>query len=171
MPHRLLHVELPLHPGWEAIDPIRVVVLACVNAIFSNGALASAVGVVTAELLENAVKFGRWAVARPGQFLLHVDGDDAHVEIEVSNPVAPDDENVERLVAELARIAGSPSPEQAYSRRVRGVVLGQPASGLGLARAAHEGGCDLSAELRGNMLCVRAVTRRLAPPGPTPAPA
>ncbi|HEY6098823.1 MAG TPA: hypothetical protein VIW03_05305 [Anaeromyxobacter sp.] len=171
MPHRLFHVELPIHPGWEAIDPMRVSVLACANAIFSNGALATSIGVVTAELLENALKFGRWEAARPAQFRLRIDGHDDRVEIEVSNPVAPGEENVERLMAELARIARSPSPEEAYTKRVRGVVLGKPSSGLGLARAAHEGGCDLSAEVSGNMLHVRAVTRRLAPPRPTPAPA
>ena len=41
--------------------------------------------------------------------------------------------------------------------------------GLGLARAAYEGGCDLSADVEGDVVRVRAVTRRLAPTPPTPA--
>jgi hypothetical protein len=97
-----------------------------------------------------------------------MDGHSDRVEIEVSSPVAAGDENVERLRAELARIAAAPSPEQAYTKAVRSLALGKAAC-LGLSRAAYEGGCDLSAEVDGNVLRVRAVTRRLAPTPPTPA--
>ncbi len=167
MQRRLFQIELPLHPGWSAIEPLRASVLACVSAVFPNPALAPSIGLVTAELLENAVKFGRWGGGE-GTFALRVDGHADRVEIEVASPVAPGDENVERLRAELDRIAAAPSPEQAYTKAVRTVALGK-ASSLGLARAAHEGGCDLSAEVDGNVLRVRAVTRRLAPTPPTPA--
>jgi hypothetical protein len=167
MQHRLFHVELPLHPGWEAIEPLRASVLACVKAVFPHPALAASVALVTAELVENAVKFGRWEAAG-GVFALRIDGTPGRVDIEVSSPVAAGDENVARLRAELARIAAAPSPEQAYTKAVRAVALGKPAC-LGLARAAHEGGCDLAAEVVGGILRVRAVTRRVEPPRPTPA--
>ncbi len=168
MQRRLFHVELPLHPGWEAIEPLRASVLACVKAVFPHPAVAASVALVTAELLENAVKFGRWDAAGEGVFALRLDGTPDGVAIEVSSPVAPADENVERLRAELARSAAAPSPEQAYTKAVRAVALGKPA-GLGLARAAHEGGCDLSADVDRGILRVRAVTRRVEPPPPTPA--
>ncbi len=167
MQRRLFHVELPLHPGWEAIDPLRASVLACLKSVFPNPELAPSIGLVTAELLENAVKFGRWD-GGSGLFALRVDGDAYRVQIEVSSPVAEGDENVARLGAELARIAAAPSPEQAYTKAVRAVALGKTTS-LGLARCAYEGGCDLSAQVEGAVVHVRAVTRRLAPTPPTPA--
>ncbi len=168
MQRRLFQIELPLRPGWETIEPLRAAVLACVSAVFPDPALAPRIGLVTAELLENAVKFGRWEQGGGGMFGVRLDGDRDRVEIEVSSPVAEGDENVQRLEAELARIAASPSPEQAYTKAVRSVALGKPAS-LGLCRAAYEGGCDLSVALEGKALRVRAVTRRLAPDPPTPA--
>jgi hypothetical protein len=167
MQGRLFQVELPLHPGWEAIEPLRASVLACVKAVFPNPTLAPSIALATAELLENAVKFGRWDL--PGaMFGLRVDGHRGAVEIQVSSPVADGDENVDRLRAELARIRTAPSPEQAYTKALRSVALGK-ASCLGLARAACEGGCELSAEVDGDVLHVRAVARRLAPVQPTPA--
>jgi hypothetical protein len=168
MHDRLFQVELPLHPGWEAIEPLRASVLACVKAVFPHPALAPSIALATAELLENAVKFGRWDERKDATFSLRVDGHQDRVEIEVSSPISDRDENVERLEAELARIAVAPSAEQAYTKAVRSVALGK-ASCLGLARAAYEGGCELSAEVEGNVLHVRAVTRRLGPTPPTPA--
>lgn len=168
MQRRLIQIELPLHPGWEAIEPFRAAVLACVRTVFPNPELAPSIGLVTAELLENAVKFGRWEREGGAVFAPRLGGDSDRVEIEVSSPVAPGDENVERLREELARIGTAPSPEQAYTKAVRSLALGKPAC-LGLSRAAHEGGCDLSADVDGTVLRVRAVTRRVAPTPPTPA--
>jgi hypothetical protein len=168
MQRRLFQIELPIHPGWEAIEPLRASVLACMKVVFPHPALAASIALVTAELLENALKFGRWGEGGGETFALRVDGHDDRVEIQVSSPVAPGDANLERLVAELDRIAAAPSPEQAYTKAVRAVALGKPA-GLGLSRAAHEGGCDLSARVQGNVVHVRAVSRRLTPEPPTPA--
>jgi hypothetical protein len=172
MQRRLFQIELPLHPGWDAIVPLRASVLACLQTVFPQPAVAASLALVAAELLENAVKFGCWdegaAYGAYGQFSLRVDGSGDSVEIEVANPVATDDGNLERLEAELSRIAAAPSPEEAYLKAVRGLALGRE-SPLGLARAAHEGGCDLSATIEGDVVRVRAVTRRLLPPPPTPA--
>jgi hypothetical protein len=164
---RRFHVELPLHPGWEAIEPLRASVLACARSVFPHPELAPAIAIVTAELLENAVKFGRWE-GGAGLFALRVDGDDSGVVIEVSSPTAAGDENLARLTEELARIAAAPSPEEAYAKKVRAVALGK-AGGLGLARCAYEGGCDLSADVDGDVLHVHAVTRPLVAAKPTPA--
>jgi hypothetical protein len=168
MQRRLFQIELPLRPGWEAIEPFRGAVLACVKAVFPHPALAPSIGLVTGELLENAVKFGRWDEGGGGMFALRMDGSADRVEIEVSSPVAEGDENVARLREELARIEAAPSPEQAYTKALRAVALGKSAC-LGLCRAAYEGGCDVSAEVEGKVVRVRAVTRRLEPTPPTPA--
>jgi hypothetical protein len=169
MQRRLFQIELPLHPGWDAIVPLRDSVLACLATVFPDPTTTASLALVTAELLENAVKFGCYddATESQGPFSLRVDGSGERVEIEVSNPVARDG-NLERLQAELDRIAQAPSPEEAYSKAVRALALGRGTS-LGLARAAHEGGCDLSATFDGGVVTVRAVTRQIAPPAPTPA--
>lgn len=165
MQRRLFQIELPLHPGWDAILPLRASVLACVRTVFPQPNAALALALVAAELLENAVKFGAWdegaAYGDRGQFTLRVVGSDGRLEIEVSNPVSHDDGHLERLENELARIASSPSPEEAYVRAVRGLALGRE-SPLGLARAAHEGGCELTARVEGDIVTVRAVTRRIS---------
>lgn len=168
MAHRLFHIELPLQPGWDAIEPLRAAALACVRSIFPQQGIASGIALVAAELLENAVKFGRWETGRDGHFAVRIDGHDDRIEIVVSNPVDPSSDHVGRLAAELERIAGAPSPEEAYARALRAVALGKRSS-LGLLRAAHEGGCDLSVEVAGPMVHVRGVTRRLDPPAPIPA--
>ena len=168
MAHRLFHIELPIQPGWEAIEPFRAAALACVEAIFPKHAVAPGVALVVAELLENAVKFGRWEARGEGYFAIRIDGHEDRVEILVSNPVDPSSEHVGRLAAEIERIAAAPSPEEAYAKAVRAVALGKRSS-LGLLRAAHEGGCDLSLEIAGPVVHVRGVTRRLGPAPPTPA--
>jgi hypothetical protein len=89
----------------------------------------------------------------------------------VSNPVAPDDKEIARLAAELDRIRRAPSPQEAYLDAMRRVALTGGGSGLGLSRIAHEGGCDVTAEVGpGWVLTVRATTRRLRPVAPTAAP-
>jgi len=169
MAHRLFHIELPLSPGWEAIEPLRASALACATVIFPQQGVAAGVALVTAELLENAVKFGRWTgQGAEGYFALRIDGHDDRVEIVVSNPVDPDDAHVARLAEEIERIAAAPSPQEAYLKAVRSVALGKRSS-LGLLRACHEGGCDLSVEVAGTVVHVKAVTRRISPPPPTPA--
>ena len=170
MEQRLLQVRLPIQPGWDAIEPLRVSVQACVKAVFPDSALAARIALTAAELMENAVKYGAWEAVDDGRFELVVAGQNGHVTIEVSNPVDPADPNVGRLQEELDRIAASPSPQEAFLRGMRSVAL-QRRTSLGLARIAHEGGCDLATEVAGNVLTVRAVTRQSAPQAPTPASA
>jgi anti-sigma regulatory factor (Ser/Thr protein kinase) len=170
MEQRLLQVRLPIQPGWDAIEPLRVSVQACVKAVFPDAALAARIALTAAELMENAVKYGAWGKVPDGRFELVVAGQNGHVTIEVSNPVDPADPNFGRLQEELDRIATSPSPQEAFLRGVRSVALKRRTS-LGLARIAHEGGCDLAAEVAGNVLTVRAATRAAALAVPTPASA
>lgn len=170
MERRILQVKLPIQPGWDAIEPLRGSVLACVKAVFPDATLAARIALVAAELMENAIKYGAWREHGDGSFTLQVTGTDAQVSIEVSNPVVPEDPGVARLQEELQRIAAAPSPQEAFLKSVRSVALKRRTS-LGLARIVHEGGCDLTAKIADGVLVVRAVTRALAPPPPTPAAA
>lgn len=168
MPRSLLQVSLPASPSWDAIELIRGSVLACVNVTFPDPALAARMGLVAGELMENAVKYGSWREGRKGCFTLELCDDEDRLAIEVACPAGDADPNLERLHQELDRIQGAPSPEEAFLRGMRGVALRRH-KGLGLARIAHEGGCDLAAERIGATLVVRAVTRSLHEEQPTPA--
>src|SRR5512145_256779 len=167
---RLLHVRLPIGPEWDAIEPLRASVLACVGAVFPDAALAERIALVAAELMENAVKYGAWSDREDECFSLLVTGSDERVSIEVTNPVAPGGGGLERLVCELERISSSPSPEEAFLKGLRAVAL-RRRDGLGLARIAYEGGCDVTAEIvgGGRILVVRAATRCQEPREATPA--
>jgi hypothetical protein len=170
MRRQLLRINLPHSPNWDAIELLRGSVLACVNVAFPDPALAARIGLVAGELMENAVKYGNWRGEREGAFALQLCGHDDRLTIEVASPAGDDSPHLARLRAELERIAVAPSPEEAFLKGIRGAALSRR-RGLGLARIVHEGGCDLEAEIVGPNLVVRAVTRHLSEPTPTPASA
>lgn len=167
----LFQIELPLRPDWEAIAPLRQSVTACLRSVFRDHALCDSLAMVAGELLENAVRFGARQPGSARGFALSVVGGPGGVEVEVSNPVDRGDPGHERLMAEIARIARAPSPQEAYLEAMRRVAISGREGGLGLSRISHEGGCDVSASLgTDGLLRVRAITRRVAPIPPTAAP-
>jgi len=167
---RLFHIELPVRQEWTAIEPLRQGVTACLRAVFRDLALCETLAMVAGELLENAVKFGDPKAPGAQGFGLSVVGDEGGVEVEVSNPADPASPSVEKLLTEISRIVHAPSTQEAYLDAMRRVAVRGGGSGLGLARIVHEGGCDLSARVGSDgVLRVRAVTRQLRPPAPTPA--
>jgi anti-sigma regulatory factor (Ser/Thr protein kinase) len=168
---RRFQLELPVRREWEAIDPLRQTVTACLRVVFSDLALCDALAMVAGELLENAVKYGTIGPGVERGIGISVVGDEDGVEVEVASPLPPGGRDLARLEAELERIARAPSPQEAYLDAMRRVALRGSGSGLGLARIAHEGGCDLHASLGDDgLLRVRATTRGLRPPRPTAAP-
>ncbi len=167
---RCFQVELPVNPEWEAIEPLRKTIVACLRAVFGDLQVCESLAMVAGELLENAVKFGARTSGREPGLRLWVVGDELGVGIEVSNQVEPSDPKVARLREELERIGRAPSPREAYLDALRRVALGGNKAGLGLSRIAHEGGCDLSIVEEDGLLLVRANTRSLQARPPTPAP-
>ncbi len=175
MARRVFHVELPIRQEWEAIEPLRASVLACLRTVFRDLATCEALAMVACELLENALKYGDWARAPAAPFTLRVTGTDREVEVVVANPVDPASAGVRQLLAELRRIEAAPSARDAFTERLRAVATTTGAmGGLGLARIAYEAGCALSAELADGVLRVRAITRptsdaaRASPPASPP---
>jgi anti-sigma regulatory factor (Ser/Thr protein kinase) len=167
----LFQIELPLRQDWEAIGPLRQSVTACLKAVFRDHALCESLAMVAGELLENAVKYGARQPGSDRGFALSVVGGPSGVELEVSNPIDQAEPGYERLLAEIARIARAPSPQEAYLEAMRRVAISGATGSLGLARIAHEGGCDVSASLgTDGLLRVRAITRRVTPIPPTAAP-
>ena len=166
---RRFQIDLPVRPEWEEIESLRQAVIACLRTVFRDLPDCESLAMVAGELLENAIKFGAREPGREPALALWVVGDDLGVGIEVTSQVLPADPGVVRLVRELERISHAPSPREAYLDALRRVALAGSGSGLGLSRIAYEGGCDLSAVEEEGLLRVRANTRALRPPPPTPA--
>jgi hypothetical protein len=171
MGHRVFHIELPIRSEWTAVEDLRGSVLACLRAVFEDDDRAEPLAMVAGELLENAVKYGRWDLHPDEPFALRVDGSDDEVEIAVTNPVDAPDPGVARLLELLRRLREAPSAREVYLERLRIVADEDGASGgLGLARIAYETGCTLEAEvLPAGVVRVRAVTPRAGAPAGAPA--
>jgi hypothetical protein len=157
-------MSVPLSPEWRDIELLRTSVLNCVKIVFREHEFSSAIGMITGELLENALKYGDWSRGHDAPFRLHVYGDRESVTIEVSNPVARDNASVARLFETVRWIRSAGDPQTAFMQRVAEVAarppdLAQASSGLGLARIAYEGNCDLDAALEDGVVLLRAVTR------------
>jgi hypothetical protein len=153
-------IELPIRNEWENVDLIRTSILNCCTAIFSevDGA-SSAVAIIAAELLENAMKYGDWNTA--GSALhLRMWGNAKETRVEVENPIDTGSSNVDELLKTIDWLNTFPSAEEGYRARLKEVASSPPGvSKLGLARIAYEGNCSLRAEIDGDVLRVTTVTQ------------
>jgi hypothetical protein len=117
---------------------------------------------VAQELLENAVKYGAFAIGEQIGLDLRVAPDD--VTVEVKSRAGVDDANLRRFDQTIQWIRGFQDPFEAYVERLKHVA-GEPyasgESGLGLTRIAYEGRCALDFYVdEDNVLAVSAVYRR-----------
>src|SRR5438067_1859482 len=82
------HLELPIGPEWQNVDLLRLAILNCLAAVFGDQELSESVGIVTSELLENAIKYGDWTRRGGMRFLtLSVRGTGHEVRVEVASPI------------------------------------------------------------------------------------
>lgn len=162
-------LQLRIRPDWDAVkaawDPsMKLFLGAGFSKDVSYGLCMSA-----QELLENAVKYGRFDAAQNGSdpdtiIELILDIADRAVTIEVRNPVDDDPARLKRLDDTIQWVRGYQNPFEAYVERMK-EVSSQPytpgQSGLGLTRIAYEGQCilDFFVDDR-NTLAVSAVYLR-----------
>lgn len=150
-------LDIPIGPDWKNVELLRSSVLSCLAAIFQSQDFCVTVGMIAGELIENAIKYGDWTRGDRSRFKLNVRGDDRSVALQVMNPVAPD--GGEEVLRMVRWIASFPSPAEAYRARLRELADAKeeaPRGGLGLARIAYEGECQLAADLRGGVLSLEA---------------
>jgi hypothetical protein len=153
-------IDLPMQNHWENVDLVRTSVQNCFTAVFREMDGVHSFATIAAELLENAIKYGRWDEGRPSQLHLRVWGDDAQANVQVENPVDASSLNVAELLSTIDWLKSHGSAEDAYKARLLEVATSpRGVSKLGLARIAYEGGCTLKAEVEGEMLRVTGVTR------------
>jgi hypothetical protein len=137
----LLHLDLAVPTEWRRIDRVREAVGHCVAAVYADRDLCDALGMVSAELLENAFKYGspdqtevRLSVRQEGDRLV----------VAVTNDVHPDTAHARQLAERVAWVNEFGDPQRAYEAALaRAYTDESDASGLGLARILYEGGCAL----------------------------
>jgi hypothetical protein len=151
------HLELPIEPQWQNVDLLRLAILNCLHAVFGDPELSESVGIVTSELLENAIKYGDWAHG-PAKFLvLSARGHGNEVLVEVASPVHEGSPHLANIASTIEWIRRFPTAREAYVARMRAIAEepdGQ--SRMGLVRIAYEGPCNIDATHEKGMMMVRA---------------
>jgi hypothetical protein len=136
-------LELRLPPQWEALPTAWE---PCGQVLRDAGLPEDdvyALCMVTQELLENAVKYGRFD--RDGDAItLAVRPSEEDVVIEVRNPLGVDAPRLQQFEQAIQWIRGFQDPFEAYVEKLKQVSQHRYAegkSGLGLTRMAYEGHC------------------------------
>jgi len=138
-------LELRVPPVWEHVDAVRKAVSGLVAA-YAGHDLCDALAMVSAELLENAVKYG----VQDEAIELTVEDDDSIVEICVTNAILPVSTHPKALVERVAWVKRFEEPLSAYTAALEQMYSLERASeenGLGIVRIFYEGGCDIACDV------------------------
>jgi hypothetical protein len=150
---KILRLDLLVPADWTGIDRVREVVVGCLGTVCRSEGddVADALSMVSAELLENAMKYGD--AGRPEiLFSLALRSEPNELVVTVANSTGGDSRNLDALHSRVAWLKGFSSPAEAYVaalgdlyNRADSAVGG----GLGLVRVAHEGGCTVAIDASG----------------------
>ena len=158
--------EVEIKPSWSEVEALRQFIGPWVFALVRLPEVRDAVAMVSAELLENAVRFGPPSQPNVGY---RIEVGEEYIRVVVKNALDASSENGERVQERIGWIAGFDDAATAYREQIRRVAQGE-AKGLGLARIAAEGRSTLTCAVLpgGKTLQVEAVTRfRKRPPSGT----
>ena len=154
-----LRLELSIPPDWKRIELVRKAVGFCVWAAYGRGDLRDSVAMVSAELLENAVKYS----VQNSEVRIAISEAEGQVVVAVTNEVEEGSPNIAALKKRLDWAHAFPTPAEAYMAALSEVfdqneIAPAGEGGLGLVRIAYEGGCsiDCDSETPGQ-LTVRAL--------------
>src|SRR5258706_16222914 len=140
MTHRL-HLEMEVRADWGGIDLIRAAVRLCVGATTFGSDLKDSISMVTAELMENAVKYG----ASDGVVLFSLRGTEEGLVVTVTNAGADGTDHLTALQERIAWLSKFPTAEEAYLAALEDVYKSpnraRGSSRLGIVRIAYEGAC------------------------------
>jgi hypothetical protein len=142
-----LRLDLHIAPEWERIDAVREAVARCVAVVFGEGPLEHQLGMVSAELLENAVKYGR---GHKG-VTLSIRGDQQELVVMVANAVEKGSQHAQHLQRRLKWLRAFKDPFEAYTAALQQVydrsTPDAEDNGLGLARIYYEGRCQIDCDV------------------------
>ncbi len=139
-----LWLQFVMPADWQRIEPVRQAIAMCAAAFFADPNLQDRIAMVSAELLENAVKHGQ---AQQISFSLRHEKE--ALLLTVGNAVAPESPKVATLCSQLSWIGSFADPQDAYlAAMARIYEQGESATGgeLGLVRIAYEGGCRIECD-------------------------
>jgi hypothetical protein len=138
-------LELRLPPHWEVLPSAWEPCCDLLGAAGLSRDDVFALCMVVQELLENAVKYGRFE--HDGDAItVRVSASDEDVVIEVRNPLGVDDPELQQFEQSIQWIRGFQDPFEGYVEKLKRVSqyrYGDGKSGLGLTRMAYEGHCLL----------------------------
>jgi hypothetical protein len=142
-----LRLDLSIASEWERIDAVREAVSRCVAAVFGDVELKHQLGMVSAELLENAVKYGRGAKG----VTLSIRGDTQELVVMVANSVEKGSHHAQLLQRRLKWLREFRDPFEAYTAALQQVydrsTPDAEDNGLGLARIFYEGRCQIDCDV------------------------
>jgi hypothetical protein len=141
-----IRLDLSIPPDWTRIELVRKAVGFCVWAVFGRGDLRDSLSMVSAELLENAVKYS----APDREVRLSITEEPDKLVVAVTNDVEGDG-HVTTLAQRLEWLRTFSSPADAYMAALSEVFdhkgedrVGE--GGLGIVRIAYEGGCNIDCD-------------------------
>jgi hypothetical protein len=142
-----IHLDLSIPPDWTRIELVRKAVGFCVWAVFGRGDLRDSLSMVSAELLENAVKYS----APDQQVHLAILEEPETLIVAVTNTVDNAAPHLAALTQRLEWLRTFPSAADAYMAALSEVFDHKDAEragegGLGIVRIAYEGGCVLDCD-------------------------
>jgi hypothetical protein len=152
-------INVPVLINWTNVSLLVTSVQNCFNAMFANVTGSRTVAIVTAELLENAIKYGAWEQADQ-RLRLAVSGSSAVTRVTVENPAT--NERFEELQKSLDWMASFPDAKAAFQARLLSLATTSDpeVSRLGVVRIAYEGGCSLAATFVNGVVRVTAEMKR-----------
>jgi hypothetical protein len=151
-------LSLPVRNEWRNVALVQSSVESCFMASSSTPERRHTLGMVTGELVENAIKYGDWS-SQDRRFRIDVSSDDRTVTVSVGSPVNQERPNVGQLLGVLEWIGTFNAPGDAYRARLLQVAQESPGaelSRLGLVRIAYEANAKLRADVSDGMLRVTA---------------
>ncbi len=147
-------IDVPVRNDWTNVSRLVTSVQNCFNAMFDDLAGSRTVAMVTAELLENALKYG--GGSKKDRLRLRVEGTADVARITMANPAPP--ESFADLQKCLDWMNGFPDVEAAFRARLLAIATatGAEESRLGIVRIAYEGRCKLKAHYEDGIVSVCA---------------
>src|SRR5438270_11812649 len=134
-PSPLFQLELPIREAWSNAEGLRTAVIRCLETVYEAREGCEIYGMVVAELVENAIKFGRWQrLTQERSSKLQLEGDNQRVCIEVIHPVAPGSSSLPSLFETMKLLRSGLAPAAIYRQKLEAVAAGHEGIGLGLAR-------------------------------------
>jgi hypothetical protein len=157
-------LDTPLGPEWGNAESLRIAIVSCLAALFKDRDFGQSVGIVSSELVENAIKYGDWDNPDRSLFRFRLSLKNDEIVIKVSNPVSTAESSSKELLETVKWIKQFPTPAEAYMTRMREIAdqpKGSKASSLGLVRIAYEGNFELDAQRDENSVIHLTATSKI----------